>query len=629
MSALPEHLVAQWHPSKNGDLQPSDVTHGSRRVVWWLCSNGHEWEAAIRTRSKSKVSACVKCGKHVRDNNDLVSRSPELILEWHPTKNGDLQPTQVSYGSQKKVWWLCSNGHEWEADVKSRVRGAGCAECRWVIKGVNDLVTMNPEIAAEWHPTRNGDLKPDEVGFGSMKKVWWLCSNGHEWKTSVNHRASKKRGCAVCAGQRVISGYNDLSVTHVEFRELWHPTKNGNLAFEDFSAGSQSKVWWLGVCGHEWEAIIKDVLGKHSSCPICSGRKVLLGYNDLASQCPTLAAQWHPTKNGDLKPHEISSGSHLKVWWLGECGHEWEAAVYSRVTGNGCRFCALKSSGKEKALLDFIETLGVKVERNDRSLLQGKELDGYLPDHKVAIEFNGIFWHDEGHKGKTYHYDKWLACKALGVQLIQIWEDEWVNNPELVKKMIMHKLGLNHERKLFARKTFVQQLMKPEVEGFLKENHIQGYSSGSYYLGLKTVKEEELVAVLVLKKEPNTDGRSLNIIRYATSCSVVGGFTKLLKYVEKTYHPDSLITFSDHCVSDGGLYQNNGFVADKELLPDYRYVVNGKREHKFQYRIKRFKNDSGLEYRKDLSERQLAELNNLKRIWDAGKTRWVLTFRNN
>lgn len=122
------------------------------------------------------------------------------------------------------------------------------------------------------------------------------------------------------------------------------------------------------------------------------------------------------------------------------------------------------------------------------------------------------------------------------------------------------------------------------------------------------------------------DLRSLNLLRFATNKTVVGGFTKLLKHVERIYTPDFILTFSDHTVSDGGLYENNGFVDTKELSPDYMYVNRGVRVHKFNYRLKRSRNDPELQYDPALSERELAQLNNLPRIWDAGKTRWVKSY---
>lgn len=250
-------------------------------------------------------------------------------------------------------------------------------------------------------------------------------------------------------------------------------------------------------------------------------------------------------------------------------------------------------------------------------------MDIYIPKKKLAIEYNGVFWHSEkAGKNKTYHYDKWLAVKNAGIQLIQIWEDEWNRNPEQVKTMLLHKLGINNQEKVFARQTTVGKLAESDVESFLNTNHIQGFASGSYYVGLRERDTNALVAVMVLKNQPSN---TLNIIRYATSKHVVGGFTKLLKNAETLYKPTRFITSSDHCISDGGLYENNGFIVDKELPPDYRYVVRAERKPKSDYRVKRFREDPLLQWQEGLTVSELAELNNISRIWDAGKTRWVKT----
>jgi hypothetical protein len=357
---------------------------------------------------------------------------------------------------------------------------------------------------------------------------------------------------------------------------------------------------------------------------------VLKDFNDLASRFPHLVSEWDYTKN--LKtPSDYTYGSGYMAWWKCVKKHEWQTTISHR-TGkgtNGCPECAcgLNVSKAEKIIGEYVAALLAEEEilTNNRKVIKGFEMDIYIPGKKIAIEYNGIYWHSEARgKGQTYHYDKWLACKDKGIQLIQIWEDEWNRNPEQIKRMLAHKLGISNERKVFARKTTVVELDKAQAEPFLSENHVQGYASGSYYLGLKDKTTDELVSVLVLKKEGGSEGKVLNIIRYATSANVVGGFTKLLSYATKTYQPDSYLTFSDHCVSDGGLYANHGFIADKELPSDYMYVVGNVRKHKFGYRLKRFKDDPALLWEEGLTERKLADLNGLKRIWDAGKTRWVL-----
>ena len=192
-------LANEWHPSKNDGLLPSDVMAGSNKKAWWLGSCGHEWEASVQSRNSGRGCPYCASQKLLVGFNDLTTRNPKLALEWHPTKNGGLTPKNVMPGTNKKVWWLCEKGHEWENSVNVRNGGNGCPYCtnQIVLKGYNDLATLNPKLASEWHSTKNGELTPSSVTPGSNKKVWWICEKGHEWQASVSTR-NKGHGCRDC-----------------------------------------------------------------------------------------------------------------------------------------------------------------------------------------------------------------------------------------------------------------------------------------------------------------------------------------------------------------------------------------------------------------------------------------------
>jgi len=152
-------LLVQWDKEKNGDLTPHNVARASNKRIWWKCALGHSWQTAIFTRT-GKSTGCPYCaGKRLDlSTRTLASEHPELVQEWHPTKNFDLTPYDVSPGTHRKVWWRCNKGHEWQAEVKSRSSGTGCLFCanKKVIIGENDLGTTHPEIAAQWHPKKTG-----------------------------------------------------------------------------------------------------------------------------------------------------------------------------------------------------------------------------------------------------------------------------------------------------------------------------------------------------------------------------------------------------------------------------------------------------------------------------------------
>lgn len=636
---LPPYLVTQFD-TENNSVDISEIMVSSK--VWWQCEKGHKWEASVWSRINSN-SNCPYCGnrKILKGFNDLASRAPELASEWHPTKNlsknGDiLTAEEVAYKSGYRAWWQCERGHEWNVTVDGRFRTKSrCPYCSGsrIIPGESDFATLNPTVAAEWHPTKNGSLLASQVAPTHQGKVWWLGACGHEWETTPEKR-KLGRGCPYCAFQRLLKGFNDLATTHPEIAKTWHPTKNGDLTPDQVIGGNREKLWWQCEKGHEWEASInKRKIGR--GCHYCTGQKTLAGYNDLNSLNSSVASEWHPTKNGDLTPDQVTSGANRKVWWLGACGHEWEAYIRERARAHktGCPKCPTMVSQAEKDIAEFVQGLlpDVLIEFGARKVIKGTELDIYLPALKIAIEFNGLYWHSEDVRpDRNYHYTKWLACQEAGIQLVQVWADDWERSPELVKNMLAYKLGVSSGVRVLARETRAVELSKEAAGEFLEAYHIQGNIVGRVRVGLMAMVDgvDTLVAVMVLKNEPGSGGRELNLHRFATSVQVVGGFTKLLKFVERSYpEVEGVVTFSDNALSDGGLYEGNGFVKVKDIAPDYMYIYKGVRSHKFNFRLKSFRNNSELLFEDGLTEGELASLNKLRRIWDAGKVKWRKSFR--
>jgi G:T-mismatch repair DNA endonuclease (very short patch repair protein) len=693
-SGFTDTVINEWHPTRN-TVPFTSITAGSHDVAWWVDEHGHEWSTQIRSRSGENPTSCPYCsGKKLLSGfNDLASTHPLLAAQWHSGKNTE-PASAVFSSSRQKAWWQDEHGHEWEAQIRSRVEGATCPYCsgRKLLPGFNDFATRHPELLAEWN---DSNVDPTQVFSSSTASVSWKCAHGHEWVARVQSRTNKNNGCPYCAKKKVDPETTSIAVTHPELTDLWDNEMN-TVTMEDVSLYSrhlchwkcrnghrwqstaravagksepctsckhdsnelpellaeewdttqnqllpsgvnpQRSVWWKGTeCGHVWKAKIAHRLNG-SGCVYCSGYAVLEGFNDLATTHPALVKQWHPTKNLPLEATQVTAGSKQRVWWLDEYGHEWDTFVYSRArtsNSSGCPSCNNTVSKPETDLYEALTSLGLRVEKSDRKVLGGgKEIDLYIPDRKVGIEFNGLYWHSEDQgKDRNYHFGKFEAATQAGVQLIQIWEDDWRDRKEVVLRALAHKLGVTAglaqtfpelkdvTTKVFARATKVALLATGDAQKFLEQNHIQGFASGTYYIGLKS-SDGVLRALMVLKKEAD---EKLNIIRYATAGSVSGGFQKLLAYAERTYSPSSFITFADHTISDGGLYQNNGFLVDKIIPPDYMYVVNKQRKHKFGYRLKRFKNDPNLLWDETLSERELALLNNIPRIWDAGKTRYV------
>ncbi len=481
---LPE-IAAEWNPTKNGDTTPSKVLPSASRKYWWLCPNGHDYQMTVNHRASG--NNCPYCSnKKTGYGNTLAARFPEIAREWHPDRNGDLTPDQVVFGSNARAWWKCIRGHEWRTQIVARTTyGTGCPKCnlntskvelrllaemRWMVgqvhhqhkiegkefdlyapaagicvevdgarwhadklahdllkvriceanglhlirvrgfglpeikgdviwfadkqrtdllpickevahrvlnKGLCDAETKtrltqylvaeafcndeaykeflsllpgvlpekaitatHPEIARQWNEELNSPLKPEMFSAGSGQKIWWLCEKGHSWDAYIYSRTGVNAGCPYCSNLKADDN-SCLLATHPQIAAEWHPDKNGTLTARVVVFGSGRKVWWQCEKGHEWEADIEKRTKGKQGCPYCSGRRTGAD-NNLAILYPNVAAQWHPTRNGKLRPEDIRPGSAMRAWWKCNKGHEWPAVVNARVRGNGCPTCAGK-----------------------------------------------------------------------------------------------------------------------------------------------------------------------------------------------------------------------------------------------------------------------------------------------
>lgn len=278
----------------------------------------------------------------------------------------------------------------------------------------------------------------------------------------------------------------------------------------------------------------------------------------------------------------------------------------------------LKVSNGETEIAEFIEQhVTCEVQRNVRPFGSHMELGIYIPDLSIGVEHNSIQWHTDRYKKNDSHFRKYEFYRQYGVQVIQIWEDQWLHQQDIVKSMLLSKLGVHDGWQYNARQCDVIELHPRESKLFLDMYHIQGSVNSGVRLGL--CSWSGLVAVACFRVRG--DG-VWELTRYATSGLVRGGFSKLLKHFERNYSPVEVITFADLMVSDGGLYERTGFDVDAILPPDYQYVYRGQRFHKSNFRKDRFKRDPELFFEEGSTESELARANRIYRLWDAGKVRY-------
>ena len=282
-----------------------------------------------------------------------------------------------------------------------------------------------------------------------------------------------------------------------------------------------------------------------------------------------------------------------------------DTTIYNRLHSFGIPIKPVNQSASENQINSFVESLGFETVRSDRSILGGKELDIVIPEKKIAIEFNGLFWHTYPRVAKNYHLEKTENAKKAGYRLIHIFEDEWKYRKEQVKLKLMSILGVDNRPVVFARKCSIVDLSerKKELKSFYDENHIQG--SSGYSVSFALEYEGDIVACMSFRKR-SAEEYELN--RYATSKRVVGGFSKLLNVAVKYFRNSGilrLVSFADIRYSDGRLYETTGWEHVKTITPDYQYVVGDKRVRKQQYRRKY------LHRKLDHFDQELSEMDNM------------------
>ena len=275
-------------------------------------------------------------------------------------------------------------------------------------------------------------------------------------------------------------------------------------------------------------------------------------------------------------------------------------------------------SKMEKEVAEFCKIYYPNLIENDRTILNPLELDIYIPEINLAIEFNGLYWHSElNGKDKTYHLNKYLDCKNKGIKLVQIFEDEWVNKEKIVKSMLLNKMGKITKR-IHARKCEIGELSNKNSRKFLEENHIQGYVTSKYNIGL--FYDFELVALLSIGISRYNKNYDYEITRFCSklNTNIPGAFSKALKYFTDRYKSSSIITYADLRYGDGNVYIKNGFKLIEKSNPNYFYITeNLTRDSRVKFQKHK------LEEKLQTSNPKLTEWENMKlnghdRIWDVG-----------
>lgn len=405
------NLMAEWDWEKNNEnnISPYSTSYATHKEVWWKCAKEHSWKSIVSNRTRLKRN-CPYCAgqKPIIGENDLCTTHPTLVQEWNYSKNGDLLPEQFMMGSHKKVWWICKKGHEWCSEIKSRASGVGCPYCsnKKVLRGFNDLATTHPELAKEWHPTKNEPLTPDQITYGSGKKVWWKCKNGYEWSASIANR-TKMRGCPICSSRRrtsfaeqaiyyyvkkvfpdAINGYKGIANKNSMELDIYIPEIKVGIEYDGrafhykdanrirdarkYSVCKEKGIMLIRITDNMRTEIITNCdhkitipeandfylgnaiahllykLQRPTIVNIKKDRQEILKYLEktdysLEEAFPEIAKEWNYEKNEGLLPSMFHPGSNEKVWWrCSVCNNEWRTSLVER-TGHDQTGCPICS----------------------------------------------------------------------------------------------------------------------------------------------------------------------------------------------------------------------------------------------------------------------------------------------
>jgi very-short-patch-repair endonuclease len=286
------------------------------------------------------------------------------------------------------------------------------------------------------------------------------------------------------------------------------------------------------------------------------------------------------------------------------------------------------TSTGEIEIQKFLSDNNVAFEINNKKILNNKEIDIYIPDDKLGIEFDGLYWHSDIYKDKNYHLNKTELCENQGVQLLHVFEDEWVNKKEIVKSIIKSKLNII-KNKIFARKCMTKEINAKICKEFLNNNHIQGNVNSKVKIGL--YYNNELVSLMTFGKKRVSMGNKINIdgeyemLRFCSKLdtSVIGGASKLLNYFIKTYQPKSILTFADRRYSEGKLYEKLGFNFIGNTESNYFYFKSSEmiRYYRFKFR-KDILLKEGFDPNK--TESQIMKERGYLRIYDCGHVKFEI-----
>lgn len=538
----------------------------------------------------------------------------DFITEANVIHNNKYIYTKSVYnGSNVKLKITCPiHGEFWQTPSK-HLRGQGCPECAKITRAKSNSSSTDGFIEKSKKVHNNKYIYDKTEYIKNSIPVTITCPIHGDFKQRPDKHLIG-HGCPKCAGNE--------EITTEQFIERSIKIHNGKYDYSKSKCnGTHNKTIITCPIHGDFEQTPKEHM-KGKGCPICANisknKKLKLEDKLVIERTKSICNGKYIIPN-DFKYVNLKT----KIRLICPKHGEWEILPKNLWNGHGCPKCSNTVSKAEEEIYKYVcGLIGEKdVENRNREILDGKELDIYVPKLHIAIEYNGLRWHsEEFNKDKNYHLNKLIKCNEKGIKLIQIFEDEWIERQEIVLRKIKHILGFNDGEKIYARKCEVKEIDKHLAYEFLDKNHIQGSVDSSVALGCFC--ESKLVGVMLFTQESKDNW---NLTRFATDndtrCIGVAG--KLFKAFLTAYNPIYVKSFADRrwtLSEENNVYVHLGFKLADTLRPDYRYVNGQKREHKFGYRKDKLHKKYGVPL--EWTERQMTEHLGFYRIYDCGLYRY-------
>jgi len=565
----------------------------------------------------TKATGCPECGKN-RLKEDKKDWCLDEIRESARLVHGDkYEYLSIIRSSQKRLLIRCKKHGEFEQTVHSHLKGHGCFKCSRakVSEKLKDSYLDIIKKARLVHGTIFDYLSYDRT----TGKLLLVCKKHGKFQQNKGDHLNGA-GCPECAKIKKSSAHKK---SYEELIERFNTIHDGKYEYGYFDDVLSKDVIDIVCKTHgTFQQTVKYHL-QGQGCPRCAGKYMTT--NDFIEK----SKQVHGTKYDYSLASYTKSTERVKIICKNH-GEFWRTPGQHLYNKAGCPTCMRKGAEKEISL--FLMEYGIQFKRNSRKIVPPYELDIYIPKKKIAIEFNGLWWHTEtfGKKSRTYHLNKTELCRKKGIRLIHIFEDEWVFKKEICKSRLLNLLGLS-VRGAGARKHDIKRIEWKEASKFLEAYHLQskgtsgGINYGSYLDG-------QLVSVMTFGKRrlalgvsKDTTG-SYELLRFASNGIVYPGIASRLLFRFITEHEvTSIVSYSDNRWSDGNLYQKLGFIYSHESPPSYFYVKQHDHErfHRFNFRKQIVVEKLG-------GNPALTEYQNMlnfgyDRIWDCGTKVWVYT----